>query len=93
MPEIHEELVGEVYRSYENAPHSRARDEVIYEGVKRIMFRLNRYKNDPIRFGQKAKIATFELESMLNRFYFSDTEFRERLLFEAKAYLLELSPP
>jgi hypothetical protein len=90
MPEIHEELIGEVYRSYEVAPHSRAKNEVAYEGARRIMFRLNRYKSDPKKFEEKSKTALFELESILNRFYFADTEFREQLLFEAKAYMIEI---
>ncbi|MBN2322594.1 MAG: hypothetical protein JXQ30_02570 [Spirochaetes bacterium] len=92
MPEIHEEIIGEVYRSFEAAPHSRARDEVLYEGVRRIMFRLNRYKNDPEKLAEKSKTAISELESILNRFYYSDTEFKERLLFEAKAYTIEIGP-
>ena len=92
MPEIHEELVGEIKRAYDEAPHSRAKDELIYDGIKRIMFRLNRYTKDPVKFKEKSKTAIFELESLLNRFYYADTEFRERLLFEAKAYILEIGP-
>lgn len=91
MPEIHDEVIVEVYRDYQEAPHSRAKAEVLYDGVKKIMFKLNRYANDPGKFKEKSAIAISELESMLNRFYYNDKEFMEKILYEAKAYMLEIS--
>ena len=91
MPEIHEEIIVEVYRSYQEAPHSRARTEALYEGVKRIMIKLLRYTHDPQKFEEKSATAISELEDMLNRFYYNDTEFIEKILYEAKAYVIELS--
>jgi len=91
MPEIHEEIIGEVYRSYQEAPHSRAKTEVLYEGVKSILIKLNRYTYDPEKYREKSAIAISELESRLNRFYYNDKEFVERILYEAKAYIIEIS--
>jgi hypothetical protein len=91
MPEIHDEVIVEVYRDYQEAPHSRAKTEVLYEGVKSIMFKLNRYTNDSEKFKEKSAIAISELESMLNRFYYNDKDFMEKILYEAKAYMLEIS--
>jgi hypothetical protein len=93
MPEIHEEVISDVYRAYKEAPHSRAQTEALYEGVKRIMYKLKRYSNNPEKFKGKSAIALSELESMLNRFYYNDSEFIEKILFEAKAYLIEMSSP
>jgi len=91
MPEIHEEIIGEVYRSYQEAPHSRAKTEALYEGVKSILSKLNRYTHDPEKYREKSAIAISELESRLNRFYYNDNEFVERILYEAKAYIIEIS--
>jgi len=93
MPEIHEEIITEVYRSYQEAPHSRAKTETLYEGVKRIMSKLLRYTHDPEKYKEKSSSAISELEDMLNRFYYNDTEFIEKILYEAKAYILEISSP
>jgi hypothetical protein len=90
MPEIHDELIVQVYRSYQEAPHPRAQTEVLYEGVKNILFNLNRYTNDPEKFKKKSEIAISELESMLNRFYYNDSEFIDKILFEARAYIIEI---
>jgi hypothetical protein len=91
MLEIREELIVDIYRSYQNAPHTRAKAEVLYEGVKGILFKLNRYTGDAKKLEERSKTAINELESMLNRFYYADKEFMERLLYEAKAFILEIS--
>ena len=91
MPEIHEEVIGEVYRSYQEAPHSRARTEALYEGAKRILSKLLRYTHDAEKFKEKSDTAISELEDMLNRFYYNDNEFIERIVYEAKAYIIEMS--
>ena len=92
MPEIHDEIIVGVYSSYQEAPHPRAKTEVLYDGVKNIMYKLNRYTNDPDKFKKKSVIAISELESMLNRFYYHDSKFIDRIIYEAKAYIIEISP-
>ena len=91
MPEIHDEIIGRVYRSYKEAPHSRGKTEALYDGVKNILYKLNRYTTDPEKFKEKSEIAISELQAMLNRFYYHDTEFVDKILYEAKAYIIEIS--
>jgi hypothetical protein len=91
MPEIHDEIIVQVYRLYQEAPHPRAKTEALYDGAKNILFKLNRYTNDQGKFKVKSAIAISELESMLNRFYYHDSEFIDRIIYEAKAYIIEIS--
>lgn len=90
MPEINEDIIADVYRSYRDARFDRLRTEALYEGVKRILLRLHRYSNDQTIFKQHSDIAINELSSYLNRFYHQDTLFIDRLIYEARAYIIEI---
>jgi len=79
MPEINDEIIAGIYQEYTDAQHTRAKTEVLVEGVKQIFQKLHRYINDK-----------HELEADLNRYYFHDKDFIERITYEAKAYVLEL---
>ncbi len=90
MPEINEDIIADVYKSYRDARFDRLRTEALYDGVKRILLRLNRYSNDQTIFKQHSDIAINELSSYLNRFYHQDTLFIDRLIYEARAYIIEI---
>jgi len=92
MAEINDVVLTDVYREYLEALHTRGKTETLYSGIKKIFFKLNRYVNDPPRFKERSEVALLELESLLNRFYFHDKEFIEKLIYEAKAYIIELLP-
>lgn len=90
MNEINDDVIAQVYREYTEAPHSRQKTEVLIAGVKQILLRLNMYLNNPDRFKEKSESALRELESYLNRFYYQNTEFLQQLMYEARAYVLEI---
>jgi hypothetical protein len=89
MNEINDEVLAGIFRNYTEAPHTRQKTEVLVRGVKDIFFKLPRYAGDQNKYREKAHIAIEELENLLNRFYYPDKEFIEKLLYEAKAYILE----
>lgn len=89
MAEINEDVIAQVYKAYQEAPHSRGKSEALVEGVQRVLFKLNRYANDQERFKEKSEIALSELENILNRFYYQDTTFIDRIMYEARAFILE----
>ena len=91
MNEINDDILARIFREYTEAPHTRQKTEVLVRGVKEILFRLPRYLNDSEKYSEKSHIALEELENYLNRFFYQDAEFIERILYEAKAYILELS--
>jgi hypothetical protein len=90
MPEINNLIVADVYRRYTEARHDRQRREVLSDGVERILLRLKRYVQDEERFREKSTVAIEELMSYVNRFYHYDTRFVDRLIYEARAYLMEI---
>jgi hypothetical protein len=91
MADIHDEVVSEIYRSYSEARHSSQKSETIERGVKEIFLNLKRYVNNPDKFREKSEILLNELQDLLDRYYYQNKQFTEQLLFEAKAYILELS--
>jgi hypothetical protein len=90
MPEINEEVVADIYKEYKDARHDRQRTETLVGGVKMIFSRLPMYLNDPERYKEKCDIAVNELTTLLNRFYYNDTLFIDRLIYEARAYIIEI---
>jgi hypothetical protein len=90
MSDINDDVIAQIYTAYNEAPHSRQKSEIIISGVKQILLRLNMYLNNPEKFRERSRNALAELENYLNRFYYQDTEFCEQLMYEAKAYVLEL---
>ena len=90
MPEINDEIIAGIYREYTEAQHTRAKTEVLVEGVKQIFQKLHRYINDKEKLEERSEVALHELEADLNRYYFHDKDFIERITYEAKAYVLEL---
>jgi hypothetical protein len=90
MNEINDDILARIFREYNEAPHSRQKTEVLIQGVKEIFFKLPRYLAEPEKYREKSVIALEELENYLNRFFYQDTDFIERLLYEAKAFILEL---
>jgi hypothetical protein len=88
---INDDIIAGVYSEYNNSQHDRERTEVLYSGVKRILFRLKRYVKDPVSFKKRSKIAIDELITFLNRFYYHDTQFIDKLIYEARAYIIEIS--
>ncbi len=90
MPEINEEVVADIYKEYKDARHDRQRTETLYGGVKRILSRLPMYLNDPDRYKEKSDLAVSELTTLLNRFYYNDKLFIDRLIYEARAYIIEI---
>ena len=91
MADIHDEVMTRIYREYKEALHSSQKSDTLEKGVKEILFDLNRYTDNPERFEKESKILLKELQDILDRYYYHDQDFSERLLFEAKAYALELS--
>jgi hypothetical protein len=90
MPEIVEDIIAGVYREYADARFDRLRIEALYKGVKKILPKLNRYLQDQKEFKRHSDVAMGELSSYLNRFYHYDTPFIDRLIYEAKAYIIEI---
>jgi hypothetical protein len=90
MPEINDDIIARVYQEYTDAPHTRAKTEVLVEGVKQIFMKLHRYINDKQKLEERSEVALHELEADMNRYYFHDKNFIERITYEAKAYVLEL---
>jgi hypothetical protein len=93
MAEINEDIIAQVYRSYQDAPHSRGKSEALVAGAQEVLYKLNRYVNDQDRFKEKSEIALSELENILNRFYYQDTLFIDRMMYEARAFVLEKRIP
>jgi|GEM_PF-1559556 len=91
MNEINDDIIAGIYRRYNEAPHSRQKSEVLIEGVKEVFFRLPRYIHDPARYKEKSNVALEEFQNYLNRFFYQDRDFIEKIMYEAKAYVLELS--
>ena len=89
MAEINEDILVRVYTEYTEAPHTRAKTEALVSGAKEILARLNRYIDDKEKFNERSEIALQELQQDLNRFYFYDKEFIDRLMYEARAYIIE----
>jgi hypothetical protein len=90
MAEINEELVADIYKKYKDARHDRQRTEALYGGAKKILSRLPMYLHDPERYREKSDVAVNELTTLLNRFYYNDTLFIDRLIYEARAYIIEI---
>jgi hypothetical protein len=90
MADINEEVIADVYQKYSEAPFERLRNEALYEGSKQILFRLNRYIREPVKFKKHSHRAIEELSNYLNRFYHDDTLFIDRLMYESRAYVLEI---
>ena len=90
MADIHDEVMTRIYRDYKQALHSSEKSETLETGVREILVDLKRYTNNPERFEKESKNLLRVLQDTLDRFYYHDQEFSERLLFEAKAYALEL---
>ena len=91
MADIHDEVMTRIYREYKEALHSSEKSETLEKGVQEILFDLKRYIQNPERFEKESKNLLRVLQDTLDRYYFHDQEFSDRLLFEAKAYALELS--
>ena len=91
MSVINEDVIANVYNEYRNASYNRERTEVLYSGVKRILSRLKRDVQDPMLFKKRSDLALDELTTLLNRFYYHDTQFIDRLIYEVRAYIIEIS--
>jgi hypothetical protein len=90
MDAVNDDVIADVYQNYRKAPHSRQKTEALYEGVQTILFRLKRYVYNPAQFKEKSNLALRELENLLNRYYYHDKEFLDGLMYEAKAYVIEI---
>jgi len=91
MADIHDEIMTRVYREYKEALHSSEKSETIENGVREILHDLERYTNHPARFKRESENLLREFQDMLDRYYYHDSDFTEQMLFEARAYVLELS--
>jgi hypothetical protein len=91
MADIHDEVMTRIYREYKEALHSSEKSETLEKGVQEILLDLKRYTQNPERFEKESKNLLRVLQDTLDRYYYHDREFSDRLLFEAKAYALELS--
>jgi hypothetical protein len=91
MADIHDEVMTRIYREYKDAFHSSEKSETLEKGVQEILYDLKRYTQNPERFEKESKNLLNLLEDTLDRYYYHDKDFSERLLFEARAYVLELS--
>ena len=91
MADIHDEVITRIYREYKQALHSSEKSDTLEKGVREILLDLKRYTNNPERFKKESKNLLRELQDTLDRYYYHDREFSDQLLFEAKAYALELS--
>ena len=89
MSEINVDVLARAYSEYSEALHTRSKTEVLVTAVKEILLKLNRYIDDKEKFNERSEVALQELEQDLNRFYFYDKEFIDRLMYEAQAYILE----
>jgi hypothetical protein len=92
MADIHDELMTRIYRSYKEALHSSEKAETIEKGVREMLLDLKRYTNNPEKFKKESSSLIRTLEDLLDRYYYHDQDFVEQILFEARAYVLELSP-
>jgi hypothetical protein len=90
MFDIVEDAIAAVYKEYTDAGYDRLRSEALYEGAKKILRKLHRYLPDDFKFRNHSSIAINELSSYLNRFYHYDTPFIDRLLYEARTYIIEM---
>jgi hypothetical protein len=91
MADIHDEVLTRVYREFKQALHSSEKSDALEKGVREILLDLKRYTNDPGRYAKESENLIRALQDLLDRYYFHDPEFTDRLLFEARAYVLELS--
>ncbi len=91
MADIHDEVITRIYREYKQALHSSEKSDTLEKGVREILLDLKRYTNNPERFEKESKNLLRELQDTLDRYYYHDREFSDELLFEARAYALELS--
>ena len=91
MADIHDEVMTRIYREYKEALHSSEKSDTLEKGVQEILFDLKRYTQNPERYEKESKNLLRVLQDTLDRYYYHDREFSDRLLFEAKAYALELS--
>ena len=89
MSEINEDVLARVYNEYSEALHTRAKTEVLVTATKEILLKLNRYIDDKEKLKERSEVALQELQQDLNRFYFYDKEFIDRLMYEARAYIIE----
>jgi len=89
--EIHDEELDAVYRKYLKALHTQEKIEALYNGVKKIFSKLHLYLYDKNKFKEKSDLLIKELENLLDRYYYHDKLFTEKILFEAKAYIIELN--
>ncbi len=89
--ELHDEALNDVYTKYSNAHGTRQKTNVLSEGVKNIFVNIHKYIDDQNTFKEKSDRFLTELENLLQRFYYFDTLFIDRITFEAKAYILELA--
>ncbi len=88
--ELHDEALNRTYQQYTQALHTQEKTNALYSGVKEILSHLRVYKYDPEKFKEKSQVSLNELQNLLDRYYYNDREFQERLMFEAKAYVIEL---
>ena len=89
--ELHDEALNDVYTQYSNAQGTRQKTNVLTEGIRKIFVNINKYLDDKNTFEEKSVLFLSELENLLQRFYYFDTQFIDRITFEAKAYILELA--
>ena len=90
MADIHDEVLTRVYREYAQALHSSEKSEIIEKGVREILLDLKRYANNPAKYEKESENLLRAFQDLLDRYYYHDPEFIEQMLFEAKAYVLEL---
>ena len=90
MADIHDEVLTRVYREYKQALHSSEKSETIERGVREILLDLKRYANNPTRYREESENLLRAFQDLLDRYYFHDPEFVEQMVFEARAYVLEL---
>jgi hypothetical protein len=89
--ELHDEALTDVYREYSKALGTRQKTAVLTEGIKRVFLNLPKYVDDEEIFAKKSQLFLNTLSSLLERFYFHDPRFKDTIMFEAKAYILELT--
>ena len=91
MADIHDEVLTRVYREYKQALHSSEKSDTLEKGVREILLDLKRYANNPERYNKESENLIRALQDLLDRYYFHDSEFTDQIIFEARAYVLELS--
>ncbi len=89
--ELHDEALTDAYREYKKALGTRQKTVVLTEGIKNIFLNLRKYLDDRVIFTEKSKLFINALANVLDRFYFHDPVFKDRIMFEAKAYILGLT--